>query len=58
MICKIIGHNYIPNLERVDVEIHSIGEDITKKEIKYYNGHVCFRCGELINDKKVEAANA
>ena len=51
MICKLIGHSYVPNLDKIDIQSHAIGEESTKKEIKYYNGQVCTRCGLLVNEK-------
>ena len=54
IICKVIGHNYIPNLEKIETTAHGICNEVRKVETKIYNGSVCPRCGDTINTTKIE----
>lgn len=49
IICKMIGHKYTPNLEKIETTSHGIGDEVKRVEIRIYDGSICPRCGDTVN---------
>ena len=53
-VCKMIGHKYTPNLERIERESHGIGNESFSKETHVFIGKFCPRCADVTPDDKKE----
>ena len=54
IICKVIGHNYTPNLIEVDRISQGINKVTISKEKKTYSGIICIRCGDMIEKQELD----